>query len=280
MFNLLRMDVYRLFRTRSLWVCLIVMLGMVVLAIGVLALVSNENFINGVTSGGFVIGITDTDELESIAAAPELLPYNMDYLGFLGNMAVSGQLVGIFLVIFVALFIAGEFESGFAKNVFSVSEGRIAYFFSKAITLLVVVVFYMLTTSIVSLIGAFIAGFDLQPSAIGDIAIWTLLSVATFWALSMLVAMLAWVFKSKTGALVIGLLVVTGMIGSILGSILGVFPDIAFLSNYLLSSSWIYLQQGLSTTEASDLVRIAAMGGGYLVLFSALSILVLQKEDI
>lgn len=283
MFNLLRMDVYRLLRTKSFWVCLAVLVGVVIFTISSLSfasgmLVEDSNFTD---SPGFTVGISELDsaDVADIEASKALFT-NIDYLTFLGNMSISGELVGFVVAIFMALFIGSEFESGFSKNVFSSLKNRRSYFLSKALIMLTVAVVFFAIATLCALLGAGIAGFDLLPVALGDVVLWAILTILTFWALAMLVALVAWVAKGKTAALIIGIFVSFGLVGGLVATILGYFPDISFLKDFTLYSSWVSLQGGLTSLAASDIIRVACVSGGFLLLYSVLSMVVLRKKDI
>lgn len=288
MFSVLRMDIYRLFKTKSFWICGAVLAGMVAFIVFSLWLVStvvigagsgiDASFAN---SPGVVIGIEElnSDDVSEIQTAMTL--YNdTNVIDYLGLMAIPGELVGVVIAVFIALFMASEFESGFSKNVFSSLKSRRSFFFSKAIIMLIVVAIYLAVASLISIVGGLIAGFALVPSALGDVVLWAALTILTFWALSMLVSLLAWLSKSKTPALIVGIVVASGIVGGLIASILNVFPDISFLKEFMLYSSSASLGGGIAAMGTSEIIRVACVGGGYLVLYSVLSMLVLRKKDI
>lgn len=291
MFNVLRMDIYRMFKSTSFWVCMAVVAGMIAFTVLSLWLVSNMSFeqgVEGVTisstqaneSGIFISsGDLDSSDMEDIAQAKDVVG-NLDLLHYLGNMSVSGEFVGVLAAIFAALFIAGEFESGFSKNVFSSLKKRRSYFASKMLMLLLAVVIFFAIACIVAIVGALIAGFSVTAVPIGDFALWAALSILSFWALAMLTALFAWLTKTKTGALLIGIFVGVGMVGGIIASLVGLFPDISFVKDLTLYANWAVLSGGMEGLATSDTVRVACVGGAYLLLYSLLGMFILQKRDI
>lgn len=292
MFSLLRMDLYRMSKSTSFWVCMAVMVGMILFAVGTIWAVSNIN-LSASENNGLVISAADANsgitigegelnesDIAEIEEANSILTKETDVLSYLANMGTSGELLAVIIAVFAALFIAGEFESGFSKNVFSTVKSRRSYFASKAIALLAAIVSFVVVATIVSVIAGLIVGFTLTGVAVGEFLAWMGITILSFWALAMLVALFAWLTKTKTGALLIGIFVGVGMVGGIIAAIVSYIPGLEFIKDFLLYSNWIGLGSGFGSLATADIVRMTCVGLGYLVLYSVLGMFVLQKRDI
>ena len=281
MFSLLRMDAYRLFKSTSFWVCMAVSVGIILFGVCTIWLVSNID-LPASSSGGVIVSVGEFPDEEEMIDAEEAMSTltNLDVLTYLGNMGVSRDLLGIIIAIFAALFIAGEFETGFVKNVLTSAKNRRSYFVSKALVLLIAIVVFFLVSTVVAFIAGLVAGFSLTAVPIGEAFAWSGLVILNFWAFAMLVALFSWLSKTKTAGLLVGMLVAAGIVGGIVGAFLSLFPDLTFLSEWMLFSNWVALGTGIAPLATADIVRVACVGLGYLIIYSVLGLIVLQKKDV
>ncbi len=286
MINLFRMDMYRLFRSVSFWIILAVMIALITFSIFSLWYMTTPEYLNALkttqSESGVVVGITtSTGETSPEAAAQEQAALlNFDYLRYLGSVTISGGLIAIFVAIFVASFMASEFDTGFSKNVFVSQKNRLKFFASKCLTLLVIVLILFGVACVAGLIGALFAQFDFTAVPIGDVFLWLGLSILVLWAFSMLVAMLAWAFRTKVAPLVVGLLIGSGLISVLITAILSLIPPISSWGDYTLYASMTSLGQGLSSLDSSDITRIVCVGAVFSVLYSAIGAMLLKRKDI
>lgn len=285
MANALRMDVYRLFRSTSFWVGLALAIALTLFATFSIWYMGTPEFLDMVeaveASGGTMSVTAGTEEIDraEMAGLPQMFQ-GMDAIQYLGGLLLNGGLLVLIVALIVALFTASEFETGFSKNVFSVQKSRSSYFAAKAVTMLIIILIYLLSACVFGLISAEIVGFGLSYPPVLDIVFWLGLVVLILWAMTMLVSLVAWVFRNKASSIVVALVVTTGILSLLIGSILSLIPSISFLGDYTLFSSMGALGGGMMSLEGTDIVRIACVGLGFLVLYSGLSIIALKKKDI
>lgn len=285
MANIFRMDMYRLVRSVSFWVGLAVLIATTIIATFSIWYISSPEYAElmkqAIDSGATVTATVGGSEAEmaEVVALSDLFMH-MDLLEYLGSMQLSGGVLALIVVLIVTLFVSGDFETGFSKNVFTAQRSRVSYFISKSLTALVIAVVYFVITMIASFIAAQLAGFDLTISPISEIVSWSLLVILILWAMSMMVTLVCWVFRSKVAAVVWGIAVTAGLIGQALQLLLALFPGCEFLIDYTLMSSLVTLGGGIYSIESSDIVRVLCVGIGFFVVYSALSIVSLKKKDV
>lgn len=286
MINLFRMDMYRLFRSISFWIILAVVVVMVAFTVFSLWFMTTPEYLNALgasqSESGVMVGITTStgETSPEAAAATQAMLLNLDYLHYLGNITISGGFLATFIAIFVALFMASEFDTGFSKNVFVSQKNRLKFFASKCLTLLIIVLIFFAVSCVAGLIGALIASFDFTAVPVGDVFLWLGLSILVLWGFSMLVAMLAWAFRTKAAPLVVGLLIGSGLISLLIGAILALVPAISSWGDYTLYASMVSLGKGLSSLSSSDITRIVCVGLVFSVIYSLIGATLLKRKDI
>ena len=124
MFNLLRMDLRRLFKTRSFYIILGVTAGLILMVVLLTAVVSDPETLDYVDVHGGEIDDIDLRMSEEIRNMTQLdLAYEVLGGGFLLVIAGIG----------VTLFVSGDFTSGFVKNICCAQPRRVHYVLSKAL---------------------------------------------------------------------------------------------------------------------------------------------------
>lgn len=290
MVNILRMDAYRLVRSKSLWICLGLIVFFVALAAGMLAWTTSPEYIEAAktgfsaASGSWTFGVANGPEagsgMEELADSLALLS-STSQITYIGSMMVKGGALALAFIIFISIFLASEFESGFSKNVFASHPNRLAFLGARLIEIVVLAAVFVTATIVSSLVSAAIAGFDLAPSPVGDIVLWGALVTLMLTAFGMITALTVWLTRKMSAAIVAGVLLVTGLIAALIRSVVSLMPGMSHLSDFMLTSCMESLGlYGLDGAGALGIGHIAAVGIAFVVIFAVLSALVLKKKDI
>lgn len=287
MFNALHMDVYRLVRSKSFWIALAILVVVILFATFSIWFMSTPAFaqmLQAAESAGASIAISsgsgfEQDISESLSLVQAFK--GMDTLMYLGSLLLqNGGALLLPIVIIVALFVSVEFETGFAKNVFTTKLSRLSYFFGKALSVLIITIVFYVVSCAAALLSAAAAGFALAATPLVDVLVWSALVILAIWALSLLISLLVWFFRSKVAAVVTGILITAGLVGMIISGILSLLPSLTFLGKYTIMSSLTTLGQGMVGMESGDIIRVFCVCVVFLVLYSAGCILTLKKKDI
>lgn len=156
----LRVNFYRIFRTKSFYVIFGVILAFALLSSFFIFFLADDptGFMEGFTSAldeQLIVASTESDDEEE-QKSQELVQEYFD------NMASSNQPTGVLsmlwsefsvflMAVFVALFVGGEFKSRFHINRFSLNTGRSMIFFCEWLALAIVGFLVMVISTIVGI---------------------------------------------------------------------------------------------------------------------------------
>lgn len=252
MLKLLRMDLYRLFRRKSLYVLTVamsaIMLSMLFLGdsatmtvdsvMGVMAGVSMENFMSAASGLGLVYTLA---------------------------------------CILLSFFVCDDFSTGFAKNIFTVHANKRDYITSKIVTSMVASGVMMLVSTIEAVAFCLISGVGL--GSLGGIAVFFVekwLLSAPFSAAILFVSLLA---RNKGIGFLFACLLGTG------GLVMGVAWAFEVLHIPYASQILSWTIYGASTVpqlsfQTGNLLHVGAAAIIWSVVYGLLSAAVLKKKDV
>ena len=295
MVNILRMDLYRLLRSKSLWICLGVMVILAAMTIGMFGLLTNADFMQWAQSSGATvssasnsvvsIGVNgnstmSTEEIaRTIAQAQEAIS-NSSLLTMTGTTLINGNALAIMFTIFLSIFLASEFESGYSKNVFTVQPNRITFLGAKLVEIvLIAAVFTAVSLASIAAVGA-IAGLSFASTSAVDILIWGALVTLVLSGFGMLIALIIWLTRKVAAGIIGAVVLVTGMLVMIVQALLSLFPAVSHLTDFTLYSCMSALGRGLYVEGGLSVAHIAGVGLAFVIVYSVLSAVVLQKKDV
>lgn len=270
MFNLLRMDMYQIFKGSLFRVFIaflvLYLLGMVFLSWLVETQVFQAQADQVVAEASEVAAQTDEPQRSQIRAVASLL--------------LGSGIMSLLVVFYIAVTLTNEFNSGYIRNVLTARVSRASYFFSKAISIIVISFVFTLVGVVSLLIFLTIFGTPLEASPLGDIVVWSLYVVGLLSAMSMLVGLISWLTRSKVVSVICGIVITSGLLVSILNSLLSNFPTITKLFDYTMSSTLNTLSYGLHFEGAPGWPHIVGVAVGFFILYGLLSYLSIKKRDV
>ena len=151
------MDLYRLVHGKSLWIFLGIIAVMAAISAAVMAYITDPTFVQSMQAAsasgaptGVHIGFSNgsgpsADDLAETNALAAQLSQGMTPEALVGSVFLGGGGLSCLFVVFLAIFLAAEFESGFSKNVFTVQPSRLAFLGARIVVALVAAGFGMLT---------------------------------------------------------------------------------------------------------------------------------------
>ena len=295
MVNILRMDLYRLLRSKSLWICLGITVALAAMTIGVLGLLTNADFMQWAQSSGATvssasnsvvnIGVNgnstmSTEEItQSIVQAQEAIS-SSSLLTMTGTTLVNGNALAIMFTIFLSIFLASEFESGYSKNVFTVQPNRIAFLGARLVEIvLTAALFTAVSLASVALVGA-IAGLSFAPTSAADLLLWGTLVTLVLSGFGMAIALIIWLTRKVAAGIIGDVVLVTGMLVMMVQALLSLFPALSHLSDFTLYACMSALGRGLYVDGGLSVAHIAGVGLAFVIVYAALSAVALKKKDI
>lgn len=288
----MRMDVYRLVHGKSFWIFLVIIVASAALATGMMSAVTSPEFLQSMQSAsdaaarsGFRFSITsgpgfDTGDYADVNAAIAMLSGDITQMAYIGKLFLNGGALTIMFAIFLSIFLASEFETGFSKNVFTVQPNRLAFLGARVVEIVVLATVFVAVALAATLASAALFGLDLAPSPLPDFLLWSALVTLVTAGFGMITALFVWLTRKMAVGIVVGVLLSAGLVTSILQAILLLFPDLMHLADFTLGSCMASLGQGLNVAGGLSPVHVACTALVFLVASAALSALALQKKDI
>lgn len=286
------MDLYRMIRSKSLWICLGCIVFFIALAAGLLAYATSPAFLETMTasgnahigiSAGTNFGISTSDSAftaGNIAEAQAMLT-STSQITFIGTMMIKGGALAMVFIIFVAIFLGSEFETGFSKNVFASHPNRLAFLGARLVEIVALAAVFTAVTIVSSLVSMAVTGFELAPAPVGDMVLWAALVTLVISAFAMITALVIWVTRKMSAGIVVGVLLVSGMVSALIKAVLSLFPSVSHVGDFMLGSCMESLGTfGLNDPGALSVPHVAGVGLAFLVACTVLSAVALKKKDI
>ncbi len=289
MVNIMRMDLYRLVHGKSLWIFLAAIAALAAMGAGMMGVVTDPAFMesmamsytNGAPAGvniGFSSSGPDASDLAEANAAVAMLAQGLSPEALIGNVFLGGGGLSCLFVVFLAIFLASEFESGFSKNVFTVQPRRLALLGARTLEVLVLAALFTALMIGATLATAAVVGLELEPTPPTDLLLWGALVALTAAGFGMLTALAVWATRKMAAGIVIGIVLGAGLVTAGLQALLLLAPSASHLADYTLSSCMASLSQGLGGPLGAP--HIALVGVAFIAVAAALSAVALRKKDV
>lgn len=279
MFNLLRMDLYRIKRCKFVYICLAFLLVTIFLCYGLLFLVGTpegQELAPKIGMGALVeTQAVFTDE-ENPSEQPESLLDGMDVIDMLRDSFMDGGAYGVVFGIAVALFVCGDFQNGFVKNILSFQRRRWKYIVSKILTMGILNVFYIVICFAVGLLLNVLFHHMVPFSPWKNILfylLWAWFVTTAFAAFIILVCVFT---RSAAASVSTAVLVGSGLI----------LLPLYSLTNLLGAGGWfeytLYynISYGPSCYQTTADLKALVIGIVFLLIYGIASVTVLIKQDI
>lgn len=268
MFNLVKMDVRRLFRSHSFYITLGVTAALILGLVALVATMTDQRTLDAMASQGMEVEESDYEMKAELNS--------MSQLDFAHECLGSGFLL-LLTGIGVTLFIHSDFSSGFVKNLCFARPRRWEYVLSKVLATGVYSGVINLLGILLSLVCPVLFGLHPVASPVGSIlqyAFWLWLPA---WAFGLMALALVVLTRSSTLAIVMSVISGGGVTVAVLRTVCGQLGWPA-LEQYLLS----YVAQYLCAPGpgTSQITMILACSVGWAAVYAAGSLLAMEKRDI
>ncbi|MCI8909065.1 MAG: ABC transporter permease subunit [Oscillibacter sp.] len=202
MFNLLCMDLRRLFRSRSFYVILAVTAVMLILVTVMAYAVADSEMMDAMEAQG--AEITESDRMMS-----EYI-HNLSQLDLMHETLGSGFLL-VMTGIGMTLFVNGDFSSGFIKNICSVRPRRRDYVLSKIVLAGVYSGILTVLSVLLMLLVPMLIQMYPAPDSISEILRYTLWMWLPHWAFGLMALVLVALTRGSTLGIILSLVSGSGL---------------------------------------------------------------------
>lgn len=247
MLNMIKMELYRFFRSPSTWKILIADAVLAVLSVII------------------VYAAKDNTSITIYSNAGELLAAQ-----------INGGILMILCAIFVVVFVSAEYKDGFIKNIAGQLPYRGMLIFPEVVVIAVACALYFSAYfGCVIAVGAIIFRYSFIAISVPAIIKLLTVQIILHWGFGCLILFFYILTESTMFSMLIGILVAFKFL-NILYTLIERFFDLK-IGRYMLDFN--IFQLGIET-EVSTYVRVVLVGILFVLVETALSIPVIQKKDI
>lgn len=268
MLNLLRMDLYRMLRSKGFYICFGVLTFISLFAFGMLYVIASPSAQDFLAQKGMAM-----DQFQSDTG---MVLNSLSILDVFHQTNITGGFFAVTIGVLASLFIGIDFEAGFIKNILCVHENKWDYILSKLCCLSIVNLLYLVGTFLVQLPLNLLLGGVFDYSSVSDVLLYMVLVWMVenaFTALSLFICMLT---RSKSAGIACAILINGGIIYMLVSTFLGLFhwDGITHYSLYYLLSSLTFPHTG------ADIIKPVIIAAVHLVLYTVIGKILLSKKDI
>lgn len=282
MFNAIRMDVYRLFKTKSTYIILVIMIALSVMGTGLMSVMTEMTEAEGkhvqteqMSDNADYAG--DDDQLyEDTEGAQSQLSVSVSesdpdendnsVLSF-AMSDIAGLQAGLFIIIFTVLFSMADINSGFIKSIGGQVKGRGVLIVSKIAAIAIFTAIVIIADFLTELIAVNIFFDDAVVGSASEIVRLLSSQFVLNFALAVLMMAIAIIIKNNVVSMIIGVCMCSGIFELIFMGINYLMDKIGFddfdINNILITGK---IQNVTIGADAADI--------GYALLTAAIYIAV------
>lgn len=269
MFNLVRMDLRRLLRTRSFYIVLAVWAALLLMLVLLVAKISDPESLDAMQESGMVVVGGDDEQMSEEIRGMSQLEFIYECLGsgFLLVMAGIGM----------TLFVNGDFSSGCIKNICFVQPQRWKFVLAKALTAGVYSAVLIALSMVLLTVSPGLFGLHLARSGAAEILQYAFWLWLPCWCFGLMALSLVLLTRGSTMGIILSVLAGSGLIAAMLQTLcqkLG-WP---MVTQYLISS--VTNDQCVPWLGANEIGMILACAAGWGFVYMSTGIAVMEKQDI
>lgn len=268
MFNLLRMDLYRMIRSKSVYICLAFLLAATVLCFWMLWLIDTPEG----QAAAANIGMTAPAEVRDAGTLLE----GYDTLLMFRDIGMDGGAYVFTFGICIVLFFCADYNSGFMKNIMSLHRRRWEYIVSKLIAVGLLDFCYLVIQYGLCLLLNVLFHNLVPVSSAADCLFYLSLSWVVTMGFAALFLLACTFTRSNSAGIMAALTASTGLLVTLVSYITGLFGVNKWVSYTL------YFNQTYAPSAYSGIgdLKGYAVGAVFLVLYTAWAVAVLTRKDI
>lgn len=282
MMNLIKMDIRRMFKSRVFYALNIILVAGFLILSSFLSFHLNRDYEAGKDSSISIstesTGVTmnDPDITEELYyLSQDELKSTIDLKDIM-TFQYSSPVALVLLAIFLGFFIGDELESGFIKNIIPLSSSRNSLILSKSVVSSLFIIMQLGLSFLSSIIASVIIKGSVSLPNDHSLFNYLLIQFFLLLAFSSLLIFIAYLFKSKTISVLIGVL----LSFNVLGSLLNLADSFFDLLKIPLSKLTIVGNTVLQEFHQADFNRLVLVILVYSIIFTIMSVIRVKKMEI
>ncbi len=280
MLNVMKMDLYRMFKSKITWIILIV--------VGILAVMTmftyhseHEHFVKRNLESMVAEGYTQEEAAEVLTNHAQDPMYSVDSIFdifYFYSKLIVNSYIGLFIAIFTVIFVGSEKSTGFVKNIAGQPSIRFRTILSKCFSIIVftsmILILYFAISVICSQLLFGYISFGLY--SLSNMLAYTLTQMFLTTALCIVVMCISELIRNQAVSMAIGVLLPIGVLRMFTGKLDGLIENFSFTSQLItVNIASLPLHSNLSEYQHAWFV-----GTVFLVIAVAISIFSMTKRDI
>lgn len=286
MLNIFKMDLYKMFKSKSFYALMIALL-VILLGFSTLLKISlSQDYEEGKNSSWSLE--TETSNMktndrgiteEQYYAIIEEMKESMSMAEFI-NFQYGSPVIAVLLSIFIAIFICSESETGFIKNLIPIRNSRINLVLSKILVILIFTIIQGAVAVLAAIAANFIVVGKIGEIAYEEIMKYMGLQMMLLMGFGGLMTLVSYLFRSKAISMTIGILLSVNIHGQLLGMLDKIInaSKIEFTKLSLIGSRNMIGQDELASLgNCKSIIIISII---YFVLYNVISIIRVKKMEV
>ena len=282
MLNIIKMDFYKLMRSKTLYVVQISLISlMLVLALFMRVSLSRDYETGKESSIGFNSEVSDKQTNSPDISEEEYYLIQNSIKDDLNVESIisatyKSPVMLILLTIFMAVFIGSELESGYIKNIVPLTNSRLSLVISKSIIATAFIIIQAIVLFLGSVVASYIITGKLEIANINPVLYYASLQMLLLVAFSSLLTLIGYLFKSTTLTVGIGILLSFNIIGRLLNIVDGLFNVLkGNLSKLVIVGNSV-----LDSFGANEYWRIIIVCAVYFVIYNIVTVIWVKKMEV
>lgn len=266
MFNLLRMDLYRIVKSRSMYVCFGIVQVFAVMSVMLLWLLGKGH------EFAVMLGMSDYGGQQSLSG----MLNGLDLISVFRDTALDGGAYSLMLGIWVMMFTCMDYQNGFIKNILSVHVNRWEYVISRILSAGIVNFFWLvLHYGFLALLNL-LFGNLVPHAAAGDVLFylgWAWLLTTAFAALIVFICVLT---RSAAAGTLAAVCFSSGAVVAPLYGILQMFHK----GGWLKHTIYFVLREGPGQFDGMQDLTVYVTGAVFVLAYGLLAGIVVKRQNI
>ncbi len=276
MFNIIKSDLYRLFKSKGFYI----VIGIVII-MAIVSVVSMSPGHIGLSVGSN-IDVSDTEALSKISSAKSLGEFR-DIMKSFGTFKLDRELIGqnvnlyYMFIVFVVIILTKDFSNKSIKNTLSSAISRKKYYISKLILILGISTLLILFNNYLSYFLNLAVNGKEFASSIGEITKMTVYQLPLLYGIISLLVSIAFITRktSMFNTISIPFIMVFQLVVITITSMFRIKAD--WFTNYELQYALVNLTNNPTN---SYILKCSLLGIGYIVIFGLIGYYVFRKAEI
>lgn len=282
MLNVLKMDIYRMIKSKAAWIILAASILMMVASVFMtgqdinyynnnpLALENLEN--GGDVSWGIYIGSVN----------PEWCNGNIIPFMELFSVNIKSRMLLMFLTVFVVYFAGSEGRNSFMKNIVGQVKNRAFLVISKFITISIYTALMIIAAMFATMLGSQMFFGYASLAGISQGLYFLLIQILLHIGYGMFVLLLYYITRSSVATMLSGILIAAGILQFVDAILLAVFERLKSVTDFSILNYTTSGYVGVLPLNGDEIIfmRAGAVAVCAIVLMNIFSSIIIQKRDL